>query len=348
MAMFTTFIGEHDMREIINVFAFTGHTWVTPDINTATMHHLLANHVVVVATILIGSEYYLLTDKDITDYDITITAKNILMDYPVKVKLTGPAELISSKHEWVTDAVESHGTVMLPSEEQIIINGGKFIPTTRSEDTTYSIGLTGNMGRHKDPTIATLDIFRDCKIMDITKENVVDNYINSVLLIGGILYSIDSVYTLVGDTVRYINDIRSRIPFIYKNAASVIPPHEAWLPWPITKGSLKQIKLLDRLLSHRDSRLIVIDSPHHVSCEFRKLSSLFSTDVDSVICYDRKPSPERVIKILTGYKCPDKYGHRILKDDLLGRDDDVITFGEVPTKLTATENVIKFIKYEVE
>ncbi len=335
------------MSSVYNIYGFTGKIWEEPNIDELKTSELLATYTHILYTVVDNGKFYLGTRDSIdANYGSTL-ARAVLNNTPLITELSEPTELNVSEWRLVTDARESNGTTHFPSKEKIVCNGRRFFATEDNGDSRYVIELSNTMGREADPVIGTTDAFYDCELMEANNENITKHYYNSVILVGGIFLDVKSMYDYLGTGVNLNSSIGGWLPILYKKVAECIPPHEVGLTWPIKLGDLKDPDLYRRLLEHRTSRLVVFREKSPITYEKVPISRLYPHHIQGILCYDDRPSPNRVTDMHKIKRCPEMNALYPEFDDLEDNNNSVVTIRYVVKDIAPEEHTINFITYEV-
>ena len=212
---------------------------------------------------------------------------------------------------------------------------------------TYIVALANVMATHQDPVIGTSSLFYDCNVDKITTDTLTTNYEKGLLLIGGILFEIRSFYDYLGTGVNLKGSLSGWLPTLYKRITDAIDPYEVGLSWPLELEALQSVALWNNIIAHKSSRVISFDTPAPVSYEARELPRLFATGIKSFLCYNDRPSPNRVTPILNGFKTPTKNALYPEYADVNDSGSKLVTVEYTVQDITPKEHTIKFINYEV-
>lgn len=335
------------MISVNNIYGFTGTRWEIPDIDSLSTGELIANYSYVYYTLEQNGRYYLGTMDSVRTDLATIIARAALVLTQLTTEIEAPLELISSKYRGVYDAAESNMTLHFPSSERVVINGGRFIPTEDNGESRYVIGLGNDMIAAQDSFIASSDIFLNCEVKEITAENLTTYFQTGLLLVGGILIEIRSLYDYLGTGVNLKGNLKGWLPTLFKKISPHINPYEMGLTWPIQMEDLKSIELWNRIIDLDSSRLIAFNSPTPVEYNKRRLSALYSDTVESFICFGDRPSNERVTKLIGVNRTPTKKALYPTFVDTMDTGLATITIEQMVDELPPEEHTIKYINYEV-
>ncbi len=335
------------MTTVENIFGFTGSVWEIPDIDTLTISELLEGYNDIYFTLRTDDIDYLGT-KDTIESTLSIeTARARLIIGAPGSLLTEPLTLVKGEWRLITSGEESNNTVLFPDNELIVINGGQFLVTEDNGTERYVVALADNMVRYNDPMVGSCDLFYDCGIHDINVENLTEYYDTGILLIGGMFIPIRDMYTYLGTGVNLVGNISGWLPTLYKKVAELISPYECGLNWPLQLEALQEAELYNKLIGHGTSHIISFDSPAPVTYESNTISRLFPSPITGFLCYDGRPSPNRVTKMASGYKCPTKFDLYPEYIDINDNGSVIVSIDYNVKDITPKEHTIKFITYEV-
>lgn len=336
------------MPVITKVYGFTGTRWVIPVIDGVSTEKLLDLYAEIIFGIKDGERYFLGT-KETIRRDITGTVARLVMEAtPLTTELVGDVSLVRGEYRLVNSGVELYGTVTFPNDVMLVTNGDSFIATTDNGNERYIYTLTDNMTKFRDPVIGSMDIFADVDVMDITLDNITNHYHTSMLLIGGLLIETRKLYTYLGTTSKVRGKVGGWLPTLYKRISGHISPYACGLGWPINLDDLGNLEVFNKIIEHHSSRLIVFNSPTPVCMDEVPIPKVGTGLINGIICYDGRPSPDRVIKTPHSNRAPSKNGLYPDYCDINNGGGKMVFIDHVVKNIPPMEHIPTFVNYEVK